>query len=85
MQQKMYSIRDARAEVFGAPYYALTAGMAERNFTQLVNDEKSQLNMFPDDFDLYEVGVYDDQDGKGQFWDTPRHIIKAVQVLQKKN
>lgn len=84
MQQKMFSIRDARGEVFHPPFYALTPGMAEREFTRLVNDEKSQLNQFPDDFDLYECGDYDDQKGVGVFHDTPRHVIKAVQVLQKR-
>lgn len=84
MQQKMFSIRDARGQVFHPPFYALTPGMAEREFTRLVNDQNSQLSQFPDDYDLYECGDYDDQTGVGTWLPTPQHVVKAVQVLKQK-
>jgi len=82
MELKMFSIRDAKAEIFNPPFFALTAGTAEQNFTQLVRDPKSKLNMFPDDYDLYLMGTYDDKTGKMQPLDTPQHIAKAIQFKQ---
>lgn len=79
MIQKMYSIRDSKAEIFHPPFFNLTHGQAERNFTELVNDEKSTLSKHPEDFDLYYVGEYDDMTGKIQALDTPQHLCKAIQ------
>lgn len=78
---KAFSVRDAKGEVFHTPFFKKTHGEAERDFTMLVRDEKSQLRQFPEDYDLYFLGEYDDQSGVFKTLDTPQHIIKAVQVL----
>lgn len=80
MQHKIYAIRDAKAEVYGSPWYKKTHGEAERDFSTLVNDPKSTVNQYPDDFDLYYVGEYNDESGAFQTLPTPQHIVKAVQV-----
>jgi len=82
MQLKMYSIRDAKAEIFGAPFYKSTHGQAERDFKSLVNDKKSQVWVYPEDFDLYFIGTYDDSTGKVIPKDTPEHLLKAVQLKE---
>lgn len=78
MVLKVYSIRDAKAEVFNTPFYQKTHGEAERSFQQLVNDEKSTVHKFSEDFDLYYLGQYDDQTGKFESLDTPQHMQKAI-------
>lgn len=83
MTQKIYSIRDAKAEYFTQPFFKKTHGEAERDFTQLVNDDKSSIAQFPEDFDLYYLGDYDTETGKMTPIDTPQHIIKAVQIRSK--
>lgn len=78
MQLKMFSIRDSKSEIFNSPFYAKTTSEAERSFRQLTNDPKSTISQFPEDFDLYEVGTYDDNSGKVSPLDTPHHIVKAA-------
>lgn len=78
MQMKMYSVRDAKAQIYHPPYYKHTHGEAERDFRTLTNDEKSTLSQYPEDFDLYFLGEYDDQTGKMLPLDTPQHVIKAI-------
>ena len=85
MIKKMYSIYDQKAGVFNNPFYKTTHGEAERDFTTAVNDEKTTLNQYPTDFDLYYLGDYNDQDGKFTTLDTPQHVVKAVQVLRQKS
>lgn len=80
MQLKMYSIRDQKAEIWNVPFYKKTHGEAERDFHQAVLDEKSMLNKYPEDYDLYFVGTYDDQTGVTISVDTPQHMAKAVTV-----
>ncbi|MEM2002680.1 MAG: hypothetical protein QXT77_08560 [Candidatus Methanomethylicaceae archaeon] len=79
MVLKIYSIRDSKTEVFNVPFFNKTHGEAERNFRELVNDEKSRLSKYPEDFDLYYLGEYDDNTGNAKILDTPQHMIKAVQ------
>lgn len=83
MQLRVYSIRDAKAEVFNQPWFAKTHGEAERNFAQLTRDSKSMVSQFPEDYDLYYLGTYDDNTGMVESLDTPQHMVKAVSVLNR--
>lgn len=83
MELRAYSIRDSKAEVFNPPFYKKTHGEAERDFTSLVRDEKSQPHLYPEDFDLYYCGTYDDQTGVFKSLDTPQHIVKAIQLVKQ--
>lgn len=78
MIKKVYSIRDAKGELFNDPWFAHTHGDAERTFTRLVKDEKTTIHQFPEDYDLYFLGEFDDQRGVYNCLETPQHIIKAA-------
>lgn len=80
MQLKAYSIRDSKSEVFHTPFFQKTHGEAERSFKKLTNDPSTDVNKYPEDFDLYYIGEYDDNTGKWTPEDSPKHIIKAVQI-----
>lgn len=84
MKLKAFSIRDAKAEVFNTPYFKSTHGEAERDFRTAVNDPKTKLNQYPEDFDLYYLGEYDDQSGNFVSLKTPQHVVKAVLCVNKK-
>lgn len=83
MVLKAFSIRDQKGEIFHTPFFKHTIGEAERDFSSLVRDDKSQVSKFPEDFDLYHVGSYDDQTGVFQALDTPHHVTKAVTLINK--
>lgn len=82
---KIYSIWDQKGEIFNTPFYQRTHGEAERSFKQVVNDEKSNLCRYPEDYDLYYLGEYDDQTGKMMPKETPQHMIKATQLKGEKH
>ena len=77
---KLYSVRDSKGEIFNPPYFAKTHGEAERNFKRLVNDSQSMPSHYPEDYDLYYVGDFNDATGVLNALDTPQHIIKAISV-----
>lgn len=81
---KVFSIRDAKAGVFFNPFYKTSHGEAERDFHHAVNDDKTTLNRYPEDFDLYYLGQYDDNTGKFESLDTPLHVKKAIQCFENK-
>jgi len=78
MLLKMYSIRDSKGEIFHPPYFKRTHGEAERDFSTLASDQKSGVGQYPEDYDLYYIGQYDDQTGKVDALATPQHVVKAV-------
>lgn len=80
METQVYSIYDAKTKVFSKPFHALTEGEAERSFQQVVNDDRSNLFQFPEDYDLYYIGRYDDQTGLFKCLASPEHRVKAVTV-----
>jgi len=83
MQLKIYSIRDTKSNVFNNPFYKSTHGEAERDFTSVVNDEKSMINKYPADFSLWYLGTYDSDSGRFESLPVPDMIIEARQCLIK--
>lgn len=75
---KVYALRDTKAGIYHPPFYNHSHGEAERNFHQLVKDPKSTVHQYPEDFDLYHLGTYDDITGKICPTDSPVHMLKAT-------
>lgn len=84
--KNMYSIKDAKG-AFNMPFYKNYHGEAERDFQTLVNDTKGEnaVNMYPQDFDLYYLGQYDEITGKIIPLDTPQHMHKAIAFVKSNN
>jgi len=78
MRLKVFSVRDSKAGCFNVPFFQKSHGEAERSFSMLLQDDKSMISKYPDDFDLYYVGDFDDQDGVFNALETPQHVVKAV-------
>nr|QJB20112.1 MAG: nonstructural protein [Microvirus sp.] len=83
MNLKIYSIRDSKGEIYNTPFFQKSHGEAERNFRELTRDDKSMICKYPEDFDLYYLGTYDDQNGTISSLDSPQHIAKAVSFKQQ--
>lgn len=81
--KKMYTIKDQKSESFNVPFFNNTHGEAERNFQELVNDKQSFVSKYPEDYDLYYLGTYDERTGKFAPTETPEHIVKAVQLVRQ--
>lgn len=77
---KIYSVRDSKGEVFNTPFFQKTHGEAERSFQHLCKDEKSMVSQYPDDYDLWYLGEYDDSTGTIIPLSTPQHMLKAAIV-----
>lgn len=78
--QKIFSIRDAKAEFYNQPFFQRSHGEAERTFKSLVQDEKTMIGKFPSDYDLYFLGEFDSETGKSVMLDTPQHLVKGVDL-----
>jgi hypothetical protein len=74
------SVRDRATEVFSRPFYVATAAQAIRTFTDEVNRsaDDNQFNKHPNDFDLYELGLFNDETGSTDDLALPRLLISGV-------
>ncbi|AZL82684.1 nonstructural protein [Apis mellifera associated microvirus 20] len=73
-----FTVFDSKSKSYNTPWFARSKPEAERNFVQLVKDEKSMVNQFPEDFDLFYIGTYDDNTAKFDLLETPEHMFKAL-------
>lgn len=55
-------IKDSKADVFGTPMVFASKGVAVRSFSNEINskNDSSLISKHPEDFSLYQIGVYDD-------------------------
>lgn len=65
MIQIICAVKDRAADAFGRPLFVPSVGLAIRSFADEVNRSDSENQMFnhSDDFDLYELGQFDDNTG----------------------
>lgn len=61
---RLYSIYDCKAEQFSPPQVYHNDMLALRAFEGLVNDDKTLINKYPEDFSLHYVGNLGDSDGR---------------------
>lgn len=62
MKLIVLSVRDRAADCFGQPMFVVSLGGAIRSFGDEINrkDVNNQLSKHPEDFDLYQIGEFDD-------------------------
>lgn len=64
MQQLIFTIYDQKAEAYIPPFFLPTIGMAKRSFSECVNSESHQFGKFPEDYTLFLVGNFDDNNAE---------------------
>lgn len=77
-----YSIYDRKALAYHSPFYQTTDGAAVRTFSDLVQDNNTQVGRHPADFVLYCVGSYDDAKGELTPLAPLRHVIDATALVR---
>lgn len=77
MKYCVVCVRDTIGETFAIPFFVPSLGIAQRSFADEVNraDEKNLVYMHPDDFELYELGTYDDAHASVEWLDHPRRLL----------
>lgn len=61
---KVYSIFDSKAEAYLQPFFAVSHGVALRQFISAIQQEDSNFNKFAGDYTLMCIGEFDERKGK---------------------
>lgn len=83
MIRKVYSLFDKKALVYGPPVCFGKVGEALRWVCDLMAEPTSTVAKYSDDFQLFELGEYDDNSGEFNVPEKP-HLIAAASEYAKK-
>jgi hypothetical protein len=82
MKQIICTVKDRAADAYGRPMFVPSAGVAIRSFSDEINRNNADNQLFnhPDDFDLYELGEFDDNNGLFSLHEQPKLLSLGKQV-----
>jgi len=82
MLHKVFSIFDSKVGAYQLPFFRRAKGEAIRDISDSVNSPESGLGRHPEDFTLFELGVYDDS--TGVFEQYPAHVSLGILIEFKR-
>jgi len=87
-RQKIIAVRDREVDAFNRPIFVNSIGQATRMFRDEINRVSIQGNdnimyQHPDDFDLYELGEWDEETGKFFMLEVPRQIAIGKDMKER--
>jgi hypothetical protein len=85
MKTKIYSVYDHKAGAFLQPFYMPNDGLAIRALQDCAYDQDHQFFRHPEDFTLFEVGEFDNQDCSFDLLPSPSPIKKVIEVHPSSN
>lgn len=80
---RLYSLLDKKAATFGSIMMAPTDGMMCRTIEEMTQ-EGHTVRRYPEDFDLYYVGDFDDQSGRVGEPEAPGFIVNMAVIFRKR-
>jgi hypothetical protein len=82
MKYVICTVKDRAADAYGRPMFLAAIGQAIRSFTDEINKDYEDNQMFnhPDDFDLYDLGVFDDSNGYFTLNEEPKLLVRGKDV-----
>ena len=63
MIHKMFTVYDSKAQTYTPPFFDHAEGRALRTFADCCNDYGHQFGKHPEDYTLFDCGIFDDDTG----------------------
>lgn len=82
MKLRVCTIFDRGVQAHGRPFFVPHTNAAMRAFTDEVNNTQSDLFKHPADYDLFELGEFDDSTGRFELLIEPRFLVTGSSVLK---
>jgi hypothetical protein len=83
VKKRMYSLYDAKTEVYNRPFACINDADAIRSFSRLLTDRDTMPGQFREDFSLFHIGFFDDAEGCMGADGPPRIIITGVALWER--
>ena len=79
------AVRDSAMNAFAKPIFVQSIGVATRSFSDEVNrkGDDNQLSSHPEDFELYQLGTFDEETGRFVNCEVPQLIVRGKDVSKQ--
>lgn len=84
MRHRAFAVFDQKAVAYLPPFFMPEVGMATRAFGDMINDPGHMFGKHPEDFILYELGLFDDNQGMLEPFTGPELVVNGLSLLQEK-
>lgn len=74
--QKLFAVRDVKADSFGPIIVAPNRALAMRAFME-ASEQPGPFQKYPDDFHMYEIGEYETRSGEVKAHKLPEFVMSA--------
>lgn len=81
MRLIVVAIKDRAVDAFMLPQFVAHVGAAVRGFSDAVNNKDSQFHGHPEDYDLFELGHFEDTTGLFEVG-TPRQVAIGKDLVR---
>lgn len=78
------AVRDGAMQSFAAVMTFVAMGQAQRSFSDEVNRKESSMNAHPEDYELWMVGLYDEDSGRIEPC-NPECVCRGKDVIVKEH
>lgn len=75
---------DKKARAFMTPFFSAHVDVAIRSFKQAATTPDHQVSQHPEDFSLYHLGTYNDENAVFTLLATPAHVAEALSFQKAK-
>lgn len=82
MQLNAYTIHDAKALQYHAPWFAVSHGVATRIVADLANDLNTLVGRHPRDYTVWQCGTWDDNTGQFVPLSPLVHVCDVVTLIK---
>lgn len=85
MKLNIFSLYDEKARNYNTPQYLAHKGEAIRMLQSTLDNKETMFAKYPEDFSLYCLGTFDDNNGKFEGKPEPELVIRATELLAIKS
>lgn len=78
---KMYSIYDRKSKIHHPPNYCHNTAHAMRVFTSIFSQVEQVFNAYPEDFQIFEIGEWNDETGMVTSLDKAHLICSGTDLM----
>jgi len=77
---QVMAVYDKKARAYLTPFFVSHIDIATRSFKQASNTAGHQVNAHPEDFALWHLGTFNDENAVFKLCMVPVHIAEAAQL-----
>lgn len=85
MKTKVYAVMDNKLSAFMTPFFSHNDETAQRSILVALSHAESAIAVAPDDYDLYKIGIFDDESGLIDSEPTPVFVVRAANLKKTEN